>query len=946
MTDDGRRTTEDGTRRRVGGLLAALVLSLLAGCGDCAGGSAEDAGAGGGDGGVTADASSDAGVTGDAARGDSSEPHGDQVVFSAAFATIPVLVADHANVTRRGAPVSGGIPLARGVLQPAEVAGMVLADSDGYRVLSFQQPVVLGRWADGSVKWLLLDFRADVPAGGQASFTLGMATADTSADPAITITDDADSFTVDTGLLKAVISKQRFSLFDQAWVDLDGDGQYAAEELVVDAPGEMFIDLDDSPPGSSDTGVYDYPAEDFFGMEGGNWLRDSQATSSTRYLASAGDYDISLFRQGRSHAVLKLEGWHRDTGSSRQFAKYTLYLHFYARRSDVRLTHTWIMTGDPEQNFIRRMAVELPLAGEAAALFYAAGGAFETEGTPLVLDPDHPPYVPLEPGPSQVHSGQLATDEPLSLLSVGPDKYYHNLPLEFEAPVEYTLLQGGVAVVSGEAAAGWLDVSDGQRGIAAGVRDFWREHPKELRFADGRLTAFIWPDGGDKALDLRRRYPELRGSVDQGFGTAARREFVAPGSAVGIAKTTDLFFQLHAGDHAAAQVDDSFRSFQDPLLPFISAEHNVATGVYGSLVPYDPVNYTKLENFLDYMMARIIRSQREYEWYGMLDYGDYLPEFGKQTWELDIPDNPDVFSNWGYAGWLQENYRFGQFAFAQYLRSGRHHYFRAADVWLRHTRDVDCVYWDAPDDGPRPQDAEGSSPRVGGGHRHDQQHWGAYMTGYGIPTIAVVHHYFLTGEGRDLDAMRANADWILNAGTYYENYSEYSVLYMAEALDDAALMAQALAHNETPQSAFGRATYDSGMGLMLHDVHTGGDTVVREKLRAWADLDESSAGYLRAYLEAQEQTGTYSARIQADLDAAFPADSVTARYFDEWAPRIPSDFRDVFSADIMPDGPFVWPLRLLEDTQFNGPGGMGYDLGRHSNQMALMWAMPLVGADL
>jgi len=924
--------------------LAAAVLSFAAACADCSDSSSEDAG-GSDDGGVSVDAAHDGGQAGDAAGTDSGGTQGELVEFSTDLATIPVQVTDHVNVARQRAPVSGGIPLARGLLQPTDVSRLVLANSAGYRVLSFQEPVVLGRWSDGSVKWLLLDFQADLPANGTTTFTLGLATADTSADPAVVVTETADSFTIDTGRLKAVISKQRFSLLEEAWVDLDGDGQYAAGERVVDGPGEMFIDLDDAPPGDADSGVDDYPAQDFFGMEGGNWLRDSQAASATRYLASAGDYEISIFRQGRSHVVFKLEGWHREPSSSRQFAKYTLYLHFYAGRSDLRLSHTWIMTGDPEQNFIRRMAVELPFAG-GGALAYAAGGPFETEGTPVVLDPDHPPYIPLQPGPSQVHSGELADGAAMSLLSIGPDKYYHNLQLEHVAPVEYALREDDSVVASGEAAAGWMDVSDGALGLAAGVRDFWREHPKELRFADGKLAVFLWPDRGDKTLDLRRRYPELRGSVGEGFGTAARREFVTPGSAVGIAKTNDIFFYLHPGNHAAAAVDDAFRSFQDPLLPFVSAEHNVATGVFGSLVPYDPTTYTKLENFLDYMMARIIRSQREYEWYGMLDHGDYLPEFGKQTWELDIPDNPDVFSNWGYAGWLQEAYRFGQFAFVQYFRSGRYDYFRAADVWLRHTRDVDCVYWDAPDDGPRPTDAEGSSPRVGGGHRHDQQHWGAYMTGYGIPTIAVVHHYFMTGNGRDLDAMRANADWILNAGTYYENYSEYSVLYMAEALDDAALMAQALAHNETPQSAFGRATYDSGMGLLLHDVHTGGDPAVREKLRAWADLDESSAGYLRGYLESQEQTGAYTARIQSDLDAAFPTDPVTTRYYEEWAPRIPDDFRDAFSADIMPDGPFGWPLRLLEDTQFNGPGGMGYDLGRHSNQMALMWAMPLVGSDL
>ena len=325
-------------------------------------------------------------------------------------------------------------------------------------------------------------------------------------------------------------------------------------------------------------------------------------------------------------------------------------------------------------------------------------------------------------------------------------------------------------------------------------------------------------------------------------------------------------------------------------------------------------------------------------------HDNYLPEFEKQNWELEIPSNPDVYSNWGYAGWLQENYRFGQFAFVQYLRSGRYAYFRSADEWLRHARDVDCVYWDTPDDGTRPSDNKGAS-RLGGGHRHDQQHWGTYMAGYGIPTIAVVHHYYLTGELRDLDAMRDNVSWILDAGSWIENYSEYAVLYMAEALGDTEAQQRAWAHEETPQSAYGRATYDSGMGLMMYDIHTAGASEVRERLRAWADLDESSAGFLRAYLESVEGTGTYTSRIRTDFDEAFPQAAISASRY-AWASRTPTDFRDAFSSDILPGSAWEWPIRMMESMQFDGPGGMGNDLGRHANQMALLWFMPHEGKGL
>ncbi|MBW2732291.1 MAG: hypothetical protein JRH20_07835 [Deltaproteobacteria bacterium] len=877
-------------------------------------------------------------------KSDALDP-GEHVTFDPTFTTVTITVSEPVGATREVAPVSGGVPFGRGVVLATQLERVTLADVRGLRVKSFQKPVVLGSWPDGSVKWLLLDFLANVPAQGSATFTLGLADTSNAGDPQIHVTEDAQRFTVDTGRLKVELSKERFSFVDAAWVDADGDHVYTAAEKVVSGPGEMFIDLDAVAPGVADSGVYDHPDTNTFGMEGGNWMRKSQATTATRYLASEGEYSLSLFREGQSHVVFKLEGWHRDPATARQFGKYTLYLHFYLYQSFVRASHTWIMTGDPDKNFIRRMAIELPFAGVADTLDYAFGGRFETEGAPVTLDPAHEPFVSLTPGPSELLTGKVSRDGEVALVAIGPDKYYHNLPLSQDLTVSYELIEDGAVSTTGAAPSGWGSVSAGGVGLAAGIRDFWREHPKEVQYAKGRLGVYLWPDHGDRTLDLRRRYPELRGTVDQGWGKAARREFVAPGSAVGLAKTTDLFFDFHAGA-APAEVDRRFRSFQDPLRPFAGGAYNVATGVFGPVVAYDPKNYFKLENYLDLMMARIMRSQREYHWVGWLDYGDYLPEFEKQSWELDLPSNPKLYTNWGYAGWLQEGYRFGQWAFVQYFRSGRYRYLRAADSWLRHTRDVDCVYWETPDDGPHPADNENDGPRKGGGHRHDQQHWGAYMTGYGIPTIALVHHYFFTGEGRDLDAMRDNADWILHAGRYYENYSEYAVLYMAEALSDSTLMAEALAHDEKPQSAFGRATYDSGMGLMLHDIHTGGTAAVRAKLRQWADLDESSAGYLRAYLESKENTGAYLARIESHFDATFPASSITASRYKSWAPRVPTDFRDVFSQDIMPDGPWSWPIRMLESAQFDGPGGMGNDLGRHSNQMALMWSMSFFGRGL
>jgi hypothetical protein len=854
---------------------------------------------------------------------------------------IPIHVDEDAHAPRLEDPVSGGIPFARGTLHDVDLPYLTLFDGTGAVTPSMQQPVPLGYWDDGSIKWLLLDFAATVPAGGRTTFALCQTPTTPPRSPALALTEDNASFTIDTGALRAKVSKNHFSLFDEVFVDANGNGSYEANEKTAGGPGEMFVDLDDSAPGAADAGAYNYPDTWYFGMEGGNWMRASQAASTARYLASLGDYSISVFRAGTMHTILKMEGWYRNASTNRQFPKYCVYLHFYAGKSSVRFSHTWIMTGNPANNFIRRMAIALPFAGASGTLSYAIGGAFETEGTPVSYVSGEPTYMPITRGPSELISGTLAAGDAVSIASIGPNKYYHNVPNSYDLRVEYTVRKNGATVTTGYAPSGWTDINNGTFGIAAGVQDFWREHPKEIRYQAGTMYVYLWPDEGGKTLDLRRRYPEARGD-NATLGKAARREFSPTGSAVGLAKTTDVLFYFHGGTHSVARVDDVQRGFEDPLRPFVSGAYNTGTGVFGNLHPYDYTSFPKTENYLDLTYAWILRAAKEFGWYGMLDYGDYLLEFESINWELDVPANPQVFQNWGYSGWTHENYRVGPWMMLQYLRSGRHFWFKEADAWLRHKRDIDCVHWDTPDDGSRPGDNNGGA-RLGGGKRHDQQHWGGYMTGYGIPTIGTAHHYFLTGEGRDLDAMALYSDWILHA-SHIENQGIYSVLYMGEALQNSSLISEAWSNNITPNLGFGRWLYDSGMGLLMHDIQTHGRADVRARLKNWAAMSGTEYGFLRGYIESQEHQGTYTSQIHADFAEIFPANSVRTSYF-SWAPRLPNNYRDACHNDFMPHGPWQWPFRSIEHLMFDGPFGLGNNPSRHQFAAHIVWMMDTVGDD-
>lgn len=87
---------------------------------------------------------------------------------AAAFAKIPLTIAERSGIARTGEPVTTGVPFARGTLFGG--ARLRLDDSAGQPVPCEFAPLV--HWPDGSVKWLRLRFRADVAANQEMALHL------------------------------------------------------------------------------------------------------------------------------------------------------------------------------------------------------------------------------------------------------------------------------------------------------------------------------------------------------------------------------------------------------------------------------------------------------------------------------------------------------------------------------------------------------------------------------------------------------------------------------------------------------------------------------------------------------------------------------------------------------------------------------------------------------
>ena len=151
-----------------------------------------------------------------------------------------IILQESGGVDRNEEFVRIGIPFAEGEL-PGQT-GLAIVNPQG--AMQPVQAVILKRWNEGSVKWLLLDFTASVPANGSATYRLVYNHGRISPAPlAIHITPGSDTWIVDTGRATFSIDARRFRPFTSVTT---GD----RELLTAEGSGFVFnaVDADNPAP--------------------------------------------------------------------------------------------------------------------------------------------------------------------------------------------------------------------------------------------------------------------------------------------------------------------------------------------------------------------------------------------------------------------------------------------------------------------------------------------------------------------------------------------------------------------------------------------------------------------------------------------------------------------------------------------------------------------------
>lgn len=625
--------------------------------------------------------------------------------------------------------VSWGVPWPKGAVQPT--TPMRLVTAAGARLDVQTWPVAF--WPDGSVKWTGHALAATPGLAGP--FTLTPLTAplppsEPNAGAQIKYAEDAETFTIDTGAVRARLSKKI-------------SGADLIESLIIGTRvvaqnGRLIALREDRPePGMR---------------------RDIELTSTLDR--------VTLEQNGPVRAVIKFEGRHLEAAlpgqTARAWLPFTVRLYFFAGSTAIRLTHTFVFDGDGRKDFIKGLglAFTVPLVEELhnrhIRFVGDAAGESGVWAQPVRMLPGYRPQAGR--AIAELYAAHLAGQRVANLADLDARTRENILTVPIWADAKLSQLGPDSWTISKRTTpdASWLHVNDGRRsqglavladvsgGLAVGVKDFWQKAPASFEITRaaspaGELRVWLWsPDA--PPMDLRR-YDEIP------HGLSINYEDWKPGwgTPLGIANTHDLtlwaFDKIPSNPQllAMARVADA-----PPILVCTPAYYHAGhAGGRWSLPDHSTPALrwveTQIETFVNYYRDQV----DERSWYGFWDFGDIMHnyDFGRHEWRYDV----------GGWAWANTELMPDLLLWDSFLRTGRADLFRMAEAMTRHTSEVDVHHL---------------GPFAPLGSRHNVNHWG---DGAKQPRVSHAglkrQYYFLTGgDGRIGDLLREQIDADLTYG--------------------------------------------------------------------------------------------------------------------------------------------------------------------------------------
>jgi len=637
---------------------------------------------------------------------------------------IPLTVERH----QPGAPVTLGVPFPQGALASPDHVRVLRPD--GREQPSQVTEVTTWDPIDPSVKWVWVFFFAD--AGPAYTLEYGPAVRRQAAATPLEFVNNPRAqglAEVTTGPLRFVVRQGDTGFVSSVQLDLAGDGFSDADVIATGPVGRgSFADVLD------DAGV------------------DSSRAVVLRTFIDKGT--------GPLHAILRVEGEYRYGRGDNQASPFVTRIHAYAGKSYIRVLHTWVYTGTPDQHrpqagdyphvatqgtaLIKTdptdtgwtvpndrlqglgLTLALPLNTGAHARFGLRDGSWWAPGARRVTSAPAGPAEIVQRGPKADRIPPVPESSPATRLPPS-------------AGFEAVVTAGARTLDRAARAEGWVDVFDGSRGVAIGLKHFVEEYPKALTFdsAAGTLSAFFWaPQAGPMSFARATNTPANENAVENW--------------AQGIAKTSEALLFFHGRDTSVDDIAATMQFVLAPPVAHVAPEWYGTSDVYGAMAPQS-ARHGDLQRSLDYKFAWMQFNQAWEPWFGMFEYGDMMNTFDGQRWSVFGNGEPAQDFMW----WLQ------------FMRTGDAQIFDTAMAFSRHLMDVDNTHWPSgpqflgdtnyPMDYWTTIDAPPATKYLGVGRRHAEQHWMHILSAH-VWVQGWMASYYLAGEQRGLDVARLTAD--------------------------------------------------------------------------------------------------------------------------------------------------------------------------------------------
>ncbi|MDD4899719.1 MAG: hypothetical protein PHG68_03900 [Candidatus Omnitrophica bacterium] len=651
------------------------------------------------------------------------------------FVEFPLFLVNEANVELKDLLFSAGIPFPRGELKNS--ANIEILDSQN-KNLDFQARK-LGLWDDGSIKWLQIDLKKDLAPNQKERLHLRYSPQINNQDKeaGLRVDDGFNQITVDTGVIKFAVNKHQFNLFEQVWLNNQLISQ--KNDLTLQFRGKTYSSANDK------------------------------------------DSSVKIEELGPLKTTIKAEGWFKDEKGNK-FCKYVVRIQAFAGESYVRVYHTFIYPGYPENKYHYLYQGKILPANETIQ--------------------DISLHLPL----------LLAGN---SSFTLGEDKNIVQGPWVNDTNIfqnnfnSFKVEASGKKLSSGEKMDGWLDISDQQRGMAVEIRNFWQQFPKAyiLDKSKQELVISLWPKQAGE-LDLKTTAPAI-GPDD-----------VARGSAFGLAKTQELIFYFHNGNYQNSAVKEFAYGFMQPLMIKVSPEWISDTVALGRLGAYDS-RMAPAEDTLENLFLWGKNQKERFNWYGMLDYGDTLSWYRKEAYDKSYDDwgwHPE--GRWGWFNCEAVGTHTG--ALLAYARTGDQRYFKFGEDLARHMMDVDTCHYNTIANDKRLKRIFDDYSQVGSMHRHSADHWsGRNEETTHTNLTGILLYYYLTGYERAFDVAKEIGGFFLEERiTYFRHPDIAPQRAIANMLWGDVLMYEATADEKYKKAA------DKWANLLYQGQHSNG---------AWAE---------------------------------------------------------------------------------------------------------------